>query len=94
MPQPRDYRATRAAANKIEPVIARAFVESVQVLKRSISINELAMAIASGKVRAAYKLLPVEMVRALMAPVAEIIEETVMVGGELGAVAVNEAVKR
>lgn len=91
--QPREYRATHRAADKLEPPLARAFQQSVQTIQKSVSINALAMAIASGDVKAAMRLLPVKTVRESLEPVAEIVRDAVMKGGELGADAVREAVK-
>ena len=76
-------------ADKIEPRMARAYVLSTERLRESISINELALALSMGNVKAAIKIASRE-VESVMLPMGTIVKDTVLRGGKIGANAVNE----
>jgi hypothetical protein len=73
-----------AAADSIEPRMARAFERAAQRLRARVSINDLALAIQSGDVRAAMLLLPASVIVDALTPVGGIVRDAVLRGGRIG----------
>lgn len=94
MPRPRsDVRAIHAAADRLEPGLARAVERAMEKLRDSVSINALALALSARDVRRAMALLPEAAVKEALSPAGTIIREAVIRGGRLGAEQVNKAAR-
>lgn len=89
--QPSEYRATHAAADRLEPKLARAVYRGTQKLRDRLSINALAVAIAAKDVKRAMTLLGLESIEEALAPTADVVRGAVLRGGRIGAAQVNEA---
>lgn len=76
-------------ADKIEIRMARAYVKSVQRLKRSISVDKLAKAITTGNAGKIFQLIPKEKVEDTLGPMSIIVWDAVMKGGKIGAEEIN-----
>jgi hypothetical protein len=90
---PAEYRDVHEAADAREPRAARAFVRSVEKARSTVSINDLAAALAAKDRKAAERLLAEASGKDPLTPLAGILEDAFMKGGKLGAVRVN-AVRR
>lgn len=77
------------AANGIESRLTRAYVRSVEKLREPVSIDELAMKLSARNVKGAIRSVPIERVKDVLTPMANIIQDAVMKGGRLGAKTVN-----
>lgn len=86
--QPKAYNDIHRAADRIEPRMARAFVRASDRLRDTVTIDELALAIASGSVLRAMRLFPAGVVREKMAPLGTIAKDAMVRGGRIGAAAV------
>ena len=92
--RPADYLIVHKAADNIEPRVARAFERSVERMRSTVSINELAMALSAGDVKRAERLLTVQAVEDALSPVGTIVRDAVLRGGRIGAEILNKARKR
>lgn len=92
MPRPAsEYRALHAAADAVEPQLARAVGRAMRRIREGVSINALAMALAARDQKAAVALLVEAEMRAALGPAAAIVQAAVLRGGRVGAPAVNRA---
>jgi hypothetical protein len=91
--RPSSQRAVHAAADAIEPRMARAVARSLAKVREGISINDLAMALASKDARRALALVSATAVRDALAPAGTIARDAVIKGGKLGAEQVRKALE-
>lgn len=90
MPRPKaDYAAQHAAADSIQPRLARAVQRAVAKLREGISINDLAMALHAKNVKAATALLTDSSMRDALGPARTIVRDAFFRGGRVGADRVN-----
>ena len=94
MPRPpRDYAEVLAEAKRFEPRLSRAFRRSIDKMRASVSINDLAMRLAAKDVRGALALFPVVIVKDALSPAATIVRDAILRGGRVGATLLNAARK-
>lgn len=80
---PRRRRDLRREALRHEKRISRAWLRSVEDLKKRLSVEELAVAIAIGGLRNAEKLLPKKLILETLEPVVDAVIEAAAIGIEL-----------
>ncbi len=88
--QRKELVALNKVADPIEPYLAKAFERAVKKLKRSVSINELAMKLALRDAKGAMRLLTKDMIKEALGPSATIVRDATIRGGKLGAEAVRD----
>ena len=94
MPRPpRDYAEVLAEAKRFEPRLSRAFRRSIDKMRASVSINDLAMRLAAKDVKGALALLPLAQAKDALAPCGTIARDATLRGGRVGAAAVNRALR-
>jgi hypothetical protein len=95
MPRPpAAYQAIHGAADSIEPRLARAFQRSADRMRSRISLAKLEDALASGRVDRVMALVDGAGLDDALAPVAEILRDSFLRGGRLGADKLNVATRR
>jgi hypothetical protein len=85
------YRDLHAAADRLEPRLALAFLRAVAAARRSVSINRLAMLLATRDVATAKRILSRAELERAMEPVGTVARDAVLRGGPLGADLLNVA---
>ena len=86
-----DYADMHAAADRLEPRLARAFARAVERIRAGVSINDLAMAIAAKDAKRAQAIVSRAAIKDALGPAGAIVSDAVLKGGRVGAGAVNRA---
>lgn len=85
--QPHEYAAVHKAADYYEPLIRARIVRALKSVRKSVSINDLAMAM--GNAKQAASLLPRKTIENALAPAAKVVHDARMQGGKIGAAKVR-----
>jgi hypothetical protein len=84
-------QAMRDAARKFEGRIRRAFPRAVEKMRRSVSINDLALALSDGDRERAARMLTRASVDDALSPLGTIARDAVLKGGRVGAEQIRKA---
>ena len=88
--QPSEYRHIHDVADVLEPRIERAYLKTIRTLRSRISINALAMLIAEKNPETGAVLLSETDVTDTLVPASNIVRDSVLRGGRIGATEVNK----
>lgn len=90
---PRSFGRVHEEQVKFELRAERAFLRSVEKVRERLLINDVAMAVSSGSISQASRLLSQEAVEDPLGPLALLIEDAFTKGGRIGAATVKAALK-
>ncbi len=85
-----DLNIINAAADRIEPRVARSVVKAAATLRGRVPVEALTEALEAGDVGEAARLVAAINVEDAYVPMGRIIGDTVIVGGKIGAAEINE----
>lgn len=88
---PAEYHDQQEAAEWYEPRMAARAERAAQRVRESVTINDIALALATGDVRRVMELFPRDSVREAFEPLGTLSRDAFARGGRLGAKRVREA---
>ncbi len=91
---PRKPGPLHAAADRLEPTMRVAVFQALSELRKGVSIERLAYALAARNVKAAMLALPEPAARAVLKRAQAILRDAVMRGGKIGAKELTETLNK